>query len=137
MAAPRRHAPSLADTSDTPPVGGPETAVLCLHAAPELHELHASIISSPRRHLINKKFTLFYNLSNENLGEARDNLCHGHGYLLTEALLNYLARRRFQKWALTVVWARRLEEMCHSPSVPPASGGRDGDMPRIVRTAPA
>lgn len=93
MAARRPHAPSLAGTCDMPRVGGPETTVLCLHGAPGLHELGALSIYLGQ---VCDKVTLFYDFSNENLGEAGHDLCHGHGYLLTEALLNYLARRRFQ-----------------------------------------
>ena len=38
--------------------------------------------------------TFLHDLPNEDLGKPSHDLRHGHGYLLTEALLNYLPRRR-------------------------------------------
>src|SRR5712675_1827999 len=38
--------------------------------------------------------TFLYDFANEDFGEPGYDLSHGHGDLLTEALLNYLAKRR-------------------------------------------
>jgi hypothetical protein len=132
MAARNQHVPSLPGTCGTPRVGGLETRVHCHRDAPELNGLWVGSRSRYATDIEGRLSTFLYNFSNEDFGEPCHDLGDRHGDLLTEALLNYLPRRRVRTWALRGWIGSRV-----IPFEQPASGGHDGDMPRNARIAPA
>ena len=63
---------------------------------------------SPRDNKRGATVTFLYDFPDEDLGETCHDLCHGHGHLLAEALLNYLPRRRVRTWASRVLYEKQV-----------------------------